>query len=219
MKRIILILFTFTTIVFSQENKSIMIGPFISESAGINIVVPPDGRKNGLAISKVPNFGITIIAPVSKSVDFSAGLDMAYSNQSFQIKNANTGEKYDHQISFISISPYLNFEGMLLGFNFGFPQSANNGSNIDISKIKNLSELKFGGNFNLFEDASGSVNATLLVSMMLNNVYDNYALNDPLKTKIPQVGNLKITDEYNPRIASISVSINYLFNLGYSPLK
>ncbi len=219
MKKILILLVFLNSISFSQESKTLMIGPFISESAGLNIVVPPDGRKNGLAISSVPNFGITLTSPVSKSIDFSFCLDMAYSNQAHQIKDASNGEKYTHQISYLSISPYLNFEGLLFGFNFGFPQSANNGSKIDANIIKTQSEVKFGGNFNIFTDESGSVNTTLVVSMMLNTVYDNYNLNDPLKTKIPLVNNLKITEEHNPRIANITFSINYLFNLGYSPLK
>ncbi|MCX6147312.1 MAG: hypothetical protein NTW25_08700 [Candidatus Kapabacteria bacterium] len=219
MKKIIIILFLSITAIFAQESKTLFVGPFISESAGMNIVTSPEGRKSGLAISEVPNFGLTVVAPLNRGTDFSFVLDLAYSNQPFQIKNASTGEKFNHQISYIAISPYLNFEGLLFGFNFGFPQSANNGSKIDVGIIKTLTEVKFGGNFNLFSDESGTVNASVLVSMMLNETYNSFELNDPLKDKMPKPFVLKVTDEYNPRIASLTFSINYLFNTGVTVLK
>lgn len=201
--------------ILDSVSNTVYVGPFVSMAAGSNIVVPVDGRKNGVAITSVPSMGLFVKAPLMKSVNLKGVAILGFDNYAFGMENFNSGESYAHNFSYTTLTAMLDFEGMLLGISYGIPVSARNGNNIDINIVNSLAELKFGGNFVLIEDESSQFNMNFTFGYMLNDLYNNFPLNDPLKTKIPYGDpKQKVTDEFNLRIASFRISFNYLFNVG-----
>lgn len=201
--------------ILDSVSNTIYVGPFVSMAAGSNIVVPVDGRKNGVAITSVPSMGLLVKAPLMKYVNLKGVAILGFDNYAFGMENFNTGDNYTHNFSYTTLTAMLDFEGMLFGLTYGIPVSARNGNNIDINIVNSLAELKFGGNFVLIEDESSQFNMNFTFGYMLNDLYDNFPLNDPLKTKIPYGDpKQKVTDEFNLRVASFRISFNYLFNVG-----
>lgn len=196
-------------------SNTVYVGPFVSMAAGSNIVLPVDGRKNGVAITSVPSMGLFVKAPLMKTVNLKGVAIIGFDNYAFGMEDFSTGENYAHNFSYTTLTAMLDFEGMLFGLTYGIPVSARNGNNIDINIVNSLAELKFGGNFVLIEDESSQFNMNFTFGYMLNDLYNNFPLNDPLKTKIPYGDpKQKVTDEFNLRVASFRISFNYLFNVG-----
>ncbi len=217
------VLFSFGSTI-AQENEeeildttsnTIYVGPFVSMAIGSNIVVPVDGRQNGMAFTSVPSMGFLLKAPLMKTVNLKGVAILGFDNYAFGMKNFNSGENFIHNFSYTTLTAMLDFEGMLFGLTYGIPVSARNGNNIDINIVNSLAELKFGGNFVLIEDESSQFNMNFTFGYMLNDLYNNFPQNDPLKTKIPYGDpRQKVTDEFNLRVASFRISFNYLFNVG-----
>jgi hypothetical protein len=230
MKKLVTILiFISTLIIFAQEQddeeeievttiqknvKNIFIGPMVSQSMGLSVVSTPVGRQNGLGFGSTPNLSFIGVLPLMKDIDFNGITMLEYDNLPYQIKDFNTGQKYNHNIAYATLTAMLDFEGMLLGISYGMPISASNGNDIDINKIQTLSELKLGGRFNILEDEKSRFDMTLTVGYMLNGMFDNYPNNDPLKQNIPMESNQRVSNSFNPRVARINLGFSYLFNAG-----
>jgi hypothetical protein len=228
MKKLVTILiFISTLIIFAQEEeyeeeitviptnvKNIFVGPMVSQSMGLSVVSTPIGRQNGLGFGSTPNLSLIGVLPLMKDIDFNGIAMFEYDNLPYQIKDFNTGQKYNHNVSFATLTAMLDFEGMILGISYGVPLSASNGNDIDINKIQALSELKLGGRFNILEDERSRFDMTVTVGDMLNGMFDNYPNNDPLKQNIPMESNQRVSNSFNPRVARINLGFSYLFNVG-----
>ena len=220
MKRIIILGLTFMLLsgfeIFAHSDYDFSIGPYLSAKGGINGVNTPSGRKNGVAINTVPDFGITGYYPLSRTSNLGISLDIGYSTYSYLIKVSSLDKEFTHTYSYITLSPNFAFEFLLIGFNFGFPVKANYGPEIDIDKLDAISEFRIAVNIPLLKDETGSLNIFIQAGYMLTGIYDDFENDDPLIDEgvIPRQPN-RLTNEHNPRAASLLIGLNYLFNLSF----
>jgi hypothetical protein len=197
----------------AQMFKNLSIGPYFAFKAGVNVGNVQDGRKNGLALTGVPDFGVSSKVILSDTRDLGITFDLGYSSYAYKIKNADNSDSYTMKYGYINLNPNLYFSGLLLGLNFGIPVNANYGPSISTSKIGFMTEFRLGGIVPLYSDNESSLNFIVNAGYMLTGIYGDYPNDDPLKTIIKPVPPQKITDKFNPRALSLSIGINYLFNL------
>lgn len=193
------------------------IGFLLAYKIGFNGITPVDGRKNDIGFAQIPDFGLRTKYNIFKEdgkYSNSLLLDIVYSNYQFNINDASTNQKYPHNLTYLSFSPAISISGISLGFTYGIPISSNiNSIDFDNNKINTLTELNIGYNYELINDNDGSFITFVKLSYQLNPVFDNYAVNDPLINLIPKSTVVKLTNEFNPRIASFQLGFSYLFNL------
>jgi hypothetical protein len=214
MKKITAIIFALLTIVSTANALDMQLGPMVAVKAGVNGVDTPENRQNGMAFSKLPDFGLSANIPLTQSQKIGLHANLGLHTYSYVIKDFNTTEKFVHNLSYFAFNPNLYFNGFIMGFNFGLPMSADvEGSKIDTDKLNMLIEFRLGGHFNLMSDETGSLNVFFYAGYMLNNVINDFKQNDPLKGIIPYSEEQHISDDLNMRAASISIGFNYLFNL------
>ena len=191
------------------------IGPYIGMRAGVSAITTPKGRKNGLAVNSVPDFGFKYYVPFGVDNNLAFTGNVGYSTASYIIKSAYSDSKeYTFAHSYLVISPNFEFEGFSMGFNFNVPLAADiDGSEIDSKELAFNTEVKLGYEFPIFNDETGRLNIFVHAAYMLGGVMDNYAKNDPLATVLPAEAPQKITDAFNPRVASLAIGFNFLFSL------
>ncbi len=214
MKKILICLFALFAFASNADALDMQLGPMFGLKAGVNGVDTPENRQNGMAIGKLPDFGITANIPLSKSNKIGLHANMGYHTYSYAIKDYHSGDKYTHNLSYFSLNPNLYFNGFIMGFNIGIPMSADiDGSTVETDVLNMLFEFRMGGHVNLMEDETGSLNIFFYAGYMLNNVIDDFPKNDPLQGIIPYSPEQTISDDLNMRAASICIGFNYLFNL------
>lgn len=231
MKKLIIIFFTaiipaffFNTTAYSQDNYNMCIGTYISAKMGINGVNPPNGRQNGINFNSLPDFGMEYYVPLSMTSQLGLLFDLGYSTYSYKIKAypylLNTFITWDsvftHQYSYVTLGTNLFFDGMTLGFNIGFPSSAKlMTATIKTSDLSTILELTIGGRINLFGDETGRFTLYINGGYMISGIYKDFAKSDPINNlfKPPQT----LTNIFNPRAASLSLGLNYMFNLVKPP--
>lgn len=200
----------------AQENFSQGIGIYTSFKAGINATEQPSGRKTGIAFNGIPDFGIVAYVPVSETSQLAALIDIGYSNYSFITSNERPELEVDditHKYAYVAISPKFYFHSAMFGFRFGMPVSSDiDGADTDIEDLGFMAEVILGGMFPIYNDETGRFNLFFELSYMLSGVYKDYEEDDPLKEIIPASIDQNITNAFNPRVASISLGFNYMFN-------
>lgn len=211
-----LIIYILASAAHAQENFSKSVGIYAGMKAGINGVEPPEGRKSALSFNGLPDFGITSYLPVSSSAQLAAIVDLGYSSYSFITKNA-WGDLPDmefvHNFSYLTLSPKFYFHSFMFGFKFGVPLAADiEGADVDTDQIDMMAEVVLGGMFPLYYDETGRFDIYIEASYMLTGLYDNFAKDDPLRNKIPEASFDPITNDSNPRVASLTIGFNYMFN-------
>jgi len=212
----ILLFFSFVFTGLSQENTELLIGPGISAKGGMNGVTTPSGRQNDFAFSSLPDFRLDAYYSFSGiKTPMSLGLSLGYTSYSYYI-NETRGEKreFKHNYSYFSISPGFQFDILQLEFLFGVPVAADmDGKDISNSKLNVITELRLTGNIPLFDDETGSLYLFAGAGYMLTGMYKSFETDDPLLDILIPDYPQTITNEYNPRVASIFLGINYLLNV------
>jgi hypothetical protein len=196
-----------------EEVVNTRFGPYYSFKAGINGGNTPMGRQNAITFNGIPDFGALIIFPLGNSPNIGVALDLGYSTFSFGTKNFDTGEKYSETFSYVAFTPSMYFGGFLLGLSVGFPVAANWGANIDIDKLNIISDIRLNYTYILKADEVGSLGVFLQASYMLTGAFKDFGGDDPLKEYIPAVTPQTLNNYYNPRVVSLSLGVNYLFNM------
>lgn len=210
---LLLIAIIFNIQIYCQQSRVLSLGPYVGYKAGISAVNTPLGRKNGVSFNKIPDFGFVSYFPLSSENDIGLQIDLAYSTYSYMMISAhNENNKYKLSHSFLSINPAVFFNRFSLGFAFMLPIK----SQIDISEIKNeiinnAAELKIGYAYPIYEDNAGELNVFINGGYFLTGVYKNFVKNDPMKGLLPT--DEKTTNIHNPRVASIQLGFNFIFNL------
>lgn len=210
---VLTILFTnFNESVAQEEQSSTQFGFILSYKTGMNAIPPILGRKNTITFSSSPDFGIRLKTELSDLNNFL--LDVELEEFAFQIQDASTKIQYPHNTSYLSFSPSIQLSGFIFGFSAGLPISAKiNNTTFDKSKLNKLAVVNLGYNYEVYSDEDGAFNAYAKVSYFLSPYMTNYEANDPLRQIILEDPMFKITNENNPRVASIKIGISYLFNL------
>lgn len=102
----------------AQVLKYVGIGPFFTFKPGINVGNVQEGRKNAIAFSGIPDFGVTSKVILSENADLGLTFDLAYSSYAYQIKNADDNSiKYTLKYGYITLNPNLYFSKLILGLN------------------------------------------------------------------------------------------------------
>lgn len=196
------------------------LGPVIGHKAGVNAFPNPLGRKNGIAVNNIPDFGASLYVPLDFVYNIGMYVDLTFNTNTFLMRynfNAAQEDYFDNdrmQFSYLCLSPVFNHAGFMIGFNFGIPVAANwKGINIATSKLKNIIEIKFGYNYPVYFDDVGRLNLFANISYSLNGIFTDFSKDDPLKHAVPAISPQIITNYYNPRPAGIQIGVNFLFNL------
>lgn len=189
------------------------LGTYFSFKAGVNGGNTPEGRQNGLSFNGIPDFGLIGYFPFDVEPDLGLLYDIGYNSYSFKMKSFSTDEKFTESFSYFSISARFFFTGFFLGFGINFPVRADFGATIDNSKLQTNYDVKLGWMYNVRTDEVGEFNVFVQGSYMLNGIFKDFGKDDPLKPYIPAVPPEEITNSFNPRAASLTIGINYMFNL------
>lgn len=189
----------------AQSSFPMGLGPFLAAKAGVNTAEIINGTKTGMTFNSPPDFGATFYFPFSKHSTVAATIDLGYYTASILTKPESGATDATTVISsahFFSIAPSFNFSSFMLGLNFGLPMSANvsnkSGSiSIDpgTDDVATLIEIRLGGMIPIYQNETGRLNFT---------VTGAYALTGLSKSD---------KSDYNPKAASLSMGLNYLFTL------
>ncbi len=220
MKKFILLLLCFGILVEakSQENFPISFGPQLGMKFGVNGVETPLGRKNGIALANLPDAGIHVYMPLTENYPLGISMDVRFSPYSFFIIEDATDKKYQHSFNYLVFNASLNFKGILFGFTFGSALNADaEGIAIKTDDLSTMSEVQIGYTYPIWADDTGRFNVFIKGSYFLNQMFNDFPKVDPMKNYIPELPEEPITNNSNPRAASVSVGFNYLFNL-YPPV-
>ncbi len=201
----------------AQEYRSFSAGPYLGFKAGVNGGNVMDGRKNAFSFVKIPDFGVNSLILLSQENDLGVGLGLGYSSYGYKIKGINVGKEYNLTYSYLNFSSEFYFQGITMGFNFGYPIAADYGAKIDVSKIAIMSEFKIGYIYPIMydEDEGSSLNIYINAGYMLSQIYTDFAKDDPLLQFIPEVAPEKISSKFNPRAVSVSLGMTYWFGIDH----
>lgn len=214
----LLVLLITTGELFSQDIKTMSLGPSALYKAGVSAVNTPKGRKNGVGFNGVPDFGASFYLPMSTTSNLGLDMEMGYSSYSYILKSAHNDDEFQFNHSYFTINPNFYFGGFLLGFSFGLPISSDyDGTEVKTSTQNTFIEVKIGGMIPIFKDETGELNFVIMGGYALTPMYSDYVKNDPLNGILPT--DELIHDKHNPRIASLGMGFNFLFNLKKKPVE
>ncbi len=192
--------------VFAANNYPMGIGPSLMLKAGVNAASIPEGYKTGVALSGIPDFGVSAYFPVSKSSAIGAVVDLGYSTYSYgerRVISDKEGDLYKYQFSYFTLSPSLYLSSFIIGLDLGVPLSAslitdNNDRELDSDNLATMVEIHIGGMIPVMENKDGRLNILLRGGYMLTGMIANVA---------------ESSSEYNPKAATFGLGLNYYFNL------
>lgn len=201
---------------YSQSVKDFSVGPSIMYKAGVSAVNTPDGRKNGVAFNKIPDFGLSSYIPFSSTSNLGVAFEIGYSSYSYLMKAVHNSDEFQLNHSYLTINPNFYFGGFLLGVSFDIPMSSDyDGTEIKTSTQNMLAEVKIGGMIPIFKDETGELNVVILGGYSLSGVYKDFVKNDPMSGLITT--DEEVTKVFNPRPASLGIGFNFLFDLKKKP--
>ncbi|MFN8362043.1 MAG: hypothetical protein U0264_19215 [Candidatus Kapaibacterium sp.] len=211
----------------SKAQFTISGGPYIYGKYGINISERPyysySSYYNRLTVttendpSMDVDFGI--VGKISLvDIGMTAIFDGGYSTTSSTIKlgsDATDNETYTTRVHYLNLSPMLNFKWFLIGGNFGLPLSATTTNASDTRSISAASseemrmkiELRLGATFPVVKNSNGNLNLVVLGNFMFTGLYGDTPYDNP-GYAILHYSNLT-----NPRVWTLSLGVNYLFNI------
>jgi hypothetical protein len=215
-KIIIFILFTAVSLQFAkaqdEELYPLSIGPLLSGKLGISGVDTPLGRKNGLAVSPLPDMGITAYLPTNTYANLGALLSLEVSSYSFIMQDVDKETDYQHNLQYVTFSISFYFDKFWLGFGTGLNVGANyEGVEIDTDIINTMYDVRIGFMYPIYYDKDARLNVFIEGSYMLKGIYDDFVDKDPLKDIIPEKQDERITNIHNPRVAAVRIGFNYMF--------
>lgn len=203
---------------YANETGTYSVGPFFSLKGGINGTNTPDGRKNGIAFNGIPDFGLSLKYNMGKEANLGLIFSPGYSTYSYQIKNSRSEQEgggiiYDHKYSYFTFGLDFAFENLITGFNFGIPLSADMEGEINTDHLQTLAEFRIGAGVPLIDDESGRLDLIIYAGYMLSGIYSDFSTDDPLKDIVPVKLPQKLSDEFNPRVVSVSFGFRYFMKL------
>lgn len=184
----------------SQEIFPMSLGLFITGKGCVNTTDPPQGIKNDFQMSPLPDIGVAFYYPFSNDRNFGLTADLSYLTTAFKYKlynNSSVNWRNEFHYFNIGIGTYLS--GFFLSLNLGIPLSGKgsySGSSVYDFETKDLStviQLRLGGAIPLMSDEVGRLNLLIFGDYNVNGVMAN-------------------DNNYNPRIASLSIGLSYLFH-------
>lgn len=220
-----------TIFAYKAESTDLGLGIGVSYKAGISAVDTPSGRKNGVAPSALPDVAISFHLPINEKSNIGLSTDLAFTNYSYLMINYQTNDKATVNHSFITLNPNINFGGFTIGLQVGIPLSSDIlgkrkigtsagaiyiDEEIDVkTSTQNIdASVTIGGTIPIFRDKTGTLNLIIKGSYNFLGVYKNFKEDDPLKdNSVCPVCDNSLSNENNPRPATLGLGFSYLFNL------
>jgi len=204
----------FSSLAFCQDVNRFLIGPSLGMKAGVNGAPSLEGRKNGLAFNGIPEIGVSAFYWLSDTSDLAIISELSYSTYSFLQKSGINDKEFTEKFSYFKFGADFYFSHFLLGFGVGLPLSSDiEGNEIDTKILNALTEIRLAGWLPVMADETGTLNLFIQASYMLTGVFKDYSKNDPLFSAIPPTPPYNVAEKYNPRVVSLLIGFNYLFNL------
>lgn len=184
----------------SQEIFPMSLGLFITGKGCVNTVDPPQGIKNDFQVSPLPDIGVAFYYPLSNDRNFGLTADLSYLTTAFKYKlynNSSVNWRNEFHYFNIGIGTYLS--GFFLSLNLGVPLSGKgsySGQSVyefDTKDLNTVFQLRIGGVIPLMSDEIGRLNLLIFGDYNVNGVMAN-------------------DNNYNPRIASLSLGLSYLLH-------
>ncbi|MCX7880749.1 MAG: hypothetical protein N2517_08820 [Ignavibacteria bacterium] len=186
---------------YSNQASQIQVGPFITGKGCVNTVDPPQGIQNDFQLSKLPDFGIRFSYKFEGTSQTKFIADLSYLSTAMKFKLYNDpNTNWVNEFYYFNIGVGAEISWFLLSLNFGIPLSGKWGimKNVQIDlkreEIATLIQIRVGALIPLIENTIGNF---YLV------IHGDYFLTGALSQDI----------NYNPRIASLSIGLSYMFNL------
>jgi len=185
---------------FDEQFYPLQIGTYITGKGCVNTVEPPQGIKNDFQLSKLPDFGLKFSYQFQPTSSTKVFADISYLSVYFKQKLYN-----NPNINWVSELHYLNFglgfefSSIFLSLNLGIPTSGILGTqfgNVELKmeEISTMLQIRFGGVIPIFYNSIGSLNFL---------IFGDYFL----------VGAFTQDSNFNPRVASLSIGLNYMLNV------
>lgn len=213
MKRTLLLIAILGSVVTTGvQAQKFAIGPSLLWKAGVNSGNIPDGSKTGVNFNAIPDLAATFRILLNKSESIGFTLDAGYAQYTYRMRPesesiANDDNTIISKHTFFNLAPMFYLSGFQIGASFGFPLGYNmvrvSGASDMTIETKQTSpnvELRIAGMIPVFRDKTGSVNILIHGGYMLTGVVDKSEFG---------IG----SDQYNPKVASFGLGVNYLFNL------
>ena len=182
------------------------IGAYITGKGCVNTVDPPQGVKNDFQLSKMPDIGVKFsyqFQPTSSSKVFA---ELSYLSVYYKEKLYNNSSiNWINEFHYFNLGVGFEFSSMFLSLNLGLPSSGKSSSgkwgiyvvvppDLKTEEMNTMFQIRFGGAIPIFQNRIGSLNFL---------IFGDYFL----------VGALTQELNYNPRVASLSIGLNYMFNI------
>ncbi len=222
MKKMVLFLMIASSVMlFSQYDddyeydgilRKISIGAGLNLKAGYNISDLPYNLGSSLG------FGFDLdglfYMPVSEDKETGLLVNLSYYSYPFGLvlKSAGADVTQTHNYTYLAVGADIVYNGLMAGLNIGlFPLSGSRSENGNSQELATdlmgtTFDARIGYMYNLFEDASGSLNLTGKIS---------YTFSPIIKEDMDGIRN-EVTNEsmrYNFTPLIISVGVNYLFKM------
>lgn len=184
-----------------DNSSAFQLGAYITGKGCINTVEPPQGIKNDFQLSKMPDFGAKFSYRFEGSSNTKIFADISYLSAYMKYKLYNNSSvNWTNEFHYINLGVGVEISSILVSINFGLPSSGKweitQGLSLDLktSDMSTMIQLRVGAAIPIVKDRIGDLNFLILADYFL-------------------VGALSQDLNYNPRIASLSLGLNYMFNL------
>jgi len=131
MKKIITLVFIVVILIYiplkAEQKRDLSLGPYLSLKAGVNGGNTMDGRKNGVAFTGIPDFGLQLFYPLSFENDLGMICDLGLSSYAYFIDGVNVNKEYILTYRYLTLSPSFYFSIFSFGFAFGIQVAADFG--------------------------------------------------------------------------------------------
>lgn len=201
--------------------QNIFLGPYVLLKVGVNGASTPQGSKSSINFNGTPDLGITAKWMFDRYSALGVVGDVGYSTYSFRIGPDNANEATNASTiifkpSYFTIVPSIYLSGFTLGVAFGIPvaYSVQSAKGDDMSALfladtrdltSPLIELRVGGMIPVVKSETGTLSILIqggyMVTGMVNGTY------------WPKYRFMFKDDGNNPKVISLGVGVNYLFNL------
>jgi len=209
MKKTIIVLLTiaFAKLFSNEPTDEIMqipsfqLGAFITGKGCVNTVDPPQGIKNDFQLSKTPDIGVKFSYRFEGTTNTKVFADISYLSAYMKYKLYNNSSiNWVNEFHYINLGVGFEFSNFLVSLNYGLPTSGkwslSQGYSIDLksSDMSSVLQIRAGVNIPIYQDKLGDLNFIIFADYFLT-------------------GALSQDYNYNPRIASLSLGLNYMFNI------
>lgn len=185
---------------FTELPNQYQLGIFLTGKGCVNTVEPPQGIKNDFQLSKLPDFGLKFSYNfIGTNTKLFADISYLSTFMKYKLYN-NPSINWTNEFHYINFGIGFEFSNFLLSINLGIPSSGKwsltQGYSIELKKddMNTMLQLRVGAAIPIVKDVVGDLNFLIYVDYFL-------------------VGVLQQDSNYNPRLAALSLGLNYMFNL------